>query len=130
MTIAITPLYAGILALLFMALSMRVIRLRRQHQIAIGDNDNLLLRRAIGVQANFAEYSPLALLLLAFLEMQAFSSTIVHAMGLALVAGRFIHAYGVSQEDENYNYRVLGMSLTFLVIGLSALLLIGSYLAD
>lgn len=129
MIISVIPLYAGVLAILFIYLSARVIRLRRRERIALGDKGNAPLQRAIAVHANFAEYSPLALLLIAFVEMQGFSSILIHTLGLSLVAGRFIHAYGVSQEDENYRFRVAGMSLTFLAIGLSSLLLIGSYLA-
>ena len=40
------------------------------------------------VHANFAEYVPLALLLLAFVEIQQFAAVIVYALCLMLVAGR------------------------------------------
>ena len=129
MMISIIPLYAGVLAILFIYLSVRVIRIRRRERIALGDKGNVHLRRAMAVQANFAEYAPLALLLGGFVEMQGFSSVLVHTIGLILVAGRFVHAYGVSQEDENYRFRVIGMSLTFLAIGLSSLILIGAYIS-
>ncbi len=45
MAIVITPFYAGLLALLFIGLSVRVVRLRRQEKIAIGDRDHKLLQR-------------------------------------------------------------------------------------
>jgi uncharacterized membrane protein YecN with MAPEG domain len=127
MSIAIIPLYAALLAVLFVYLSIRVIRMRRQAKVAVGDNDNMLLRRAMRVRANFAEYVPLALLLAAFAELQCFSSILAHAIGLTLLTGRFIHAYGVSQERENYRFRTFGMTLMFLAVGTSSLVLIGSY---
>jgi uncharacterized membrane protein YecN with MAPEG domain len=42
--------------------------------------------------------------------------------------GRIVHAYGVSQEKENYRLRLIGMSLTFGAITASGLRLLGSLL--
>ncbi|MEC7203907.1 MAG: hypothetical protein VXW49_09565 [Pseudomonadota bacterium] len=42
---AITPLYAGLLALIFALLSFRVIGMRRIAQIGLIDGGNLLLTR-------------------------------------------------------------------------------------
>ncbi len=36
----IVPVYAGLLGLVFVYLSIRVIRARRQEQVALGDGDN------------------------------------------------------------------------------------------
>ena len=65
----VTPIYATILGLLFIALSVRTIRMRRKHRVAVGDGNNSELRRAMRVHANFAEYVPLALLLIFFVEL-------------------------------------------------------------
>ena len=43
--IAITPLYAGLLALIFALLSFRVIGMRRSAWIGLSDGGNLLLTR-------------------------------------------------------------------------------------
>lgn len=117
---AIVPVYAALLALLFVALSIRVIKTRRRERVAIGDGDNPRLRRAIGVHNNFAQYVPLALLLLAFVELAAAPILLVHILCLMLLVGRCIHAYGVSQESENFRFRTLGMRLTFATIALAA----------
>lgn len=124
MTLAIVPFYAALLALGFIALSRRVIRSRRQERVAIGDGDNPRLRRAIGVHNNFAQYVPLALLLLAFVELAAAPALLVHALSLTLLTGRCLHAYGVSQENEKFRYRILGMRLTFATIALAAIYLL------
>ena len=118
--LAIVPFYAALLALLFVALSIRVIRTRRRERVAIGDGDNPRLRRIIGVHNNFAQYVPLALLLLAFVEMMAAPLLLVHILCLMLLIGRCVHAYGVSQESENFRFRSLGMRLTFATIALAA----------
>ncbi len=112
----VTPFYAGIAALIFVFLSVRTLMLRRQLRVAVGDSDEPLLLRATRVHSNFAEYVPLSLILLYFLEIQGAASAMVHGLAIALLVGRLVHAYGVSQVEENYRFRVLGMALTLLVI--------------
>ena len=52
----ITPVYAALLGLLFIALSVRVIRLRRSRKVAVGARGDEAIERAMRVHANFAEY--------------------------------------------------------------------------
>lgn len=112
----VTPLYAAILGLIFVALSLQTIRLRRRHRVALGDGNQAPLRRAMRVHANFAEYVPLALLLMFFVERGGGSALRMHVLGLALLIGRLLHAWGVSQVKEDLRYRTVGMVLTFGVI--------------
>lgn len=112
----ITALYAGLLAPLFVLLSFRVIGQRRAAKVAIGHGDDRALLRRMRVHANFAEYVPLALVLLALLESMSASAYLLHALGVTLLAGRLIHAFGVSQDKENLNLRVTGMVMTFIVL--------------
>jgi len=116
----ITPLYAAVLALMFIALSMRTLRLRRKHKVAVGDGGKPELLRAMRVHANFAEYTPMTLLLIYMLESMSGPSFVIHALCICLVIGRISHAYGVSKLTENYRYRVFGMSMTFAALGLAA----------
>jgi len=112
----ITPLYASVLAILFVALSVRTLRMRHGLKIAVGDAGNQALLRAIRVHSNFAEYVPLSLLLISFVEMSGASALLVHFLGLCLLVGRAVHAYGVSQLNENYAFRVAGMAMTFTTL--------------
>lgn len=116
----ITALYAGVLAPLFILLSIRVIRQRRGAKVAVGDGGNQMLLRRMRVQANFAEYVPFALLLMALAESLQTWAWYLHVVGVVLLAGRLSHAYGVSQLRENFAYRVFGMAATFTVIGAAA----------
>ena len=111
-----TPTYAALLGLMFVGLSLRTIRLRRRFRVAIGDGRNPLLQRAMRVNANFAEYVPLALLLIWFVELHDGPRLHVHVLGSALLIGRLLHAWGVSQEKENFRHRVAGLMLTFAVM--------------
>ena len=128
MSLSIVPFYTALLAGFYIFLSVRVVRIRRQEKVGIGDANNLRLKRAIRAHGNFAEYAPLAVILAAFVEIQQFAAVIVHALCWILIIGRLIHAYGVSQEKEDYRFRVAGMVLTITSIALSALLLAGSFL--
>ena len=116
----VTALYAALLAPLFLLLSSRVIRSRREVRVAVGDGGDALLARRMRVQANFAEYVPLALLLLALAESLGTSIWLLHALGVALVAARLSHAFGMSQPAENFAFRVAGVATTFWTIGIAA----------
>ncbi len=109
----IVPVYAALLALLFVFLSIRTIRLRRRLQIAIGHKEDERMLRAMRVHANFAEYAPFALLLLAFVELGSAPPLLVHVLAISLVLGRLSHAWGVSRLKEDYRFRVAGMAMTF-----------------
>ena len=116
----ITSIYAALLALFFVGLSVRTLLLRRSLKIAIGDGGDKIMLRAIRVHSNFAEYVPFGLLLLYLAEIQGAPSVAVHGVGLCLTIGRLSHAYGVSQENEQFKYRVLGISVTLTALVVSA----------
>lgn len=109
----IWPIYAALLSILFVCLSVRTLRLRRRLRLAVGDGGNPLMLRAMRVHANCAEYVPLGLLLIAGAETQHAPAALVHGLGIVLLVGRLIHAWGVAQVSEVFAYRVCGMTLTF-----------------
>jgi uncharacterized protein len=112
----ILPIYAALLAILFVVLSIRTIRQRRSLKIGLGDAGNKDMQRAMRVHANFAEYVPLCLLMIYLVEQSGVYAWFVHALCAGLLIGRLSHAYGVSQQRENFKFRVTGMSLTFTVL--------------
>ncbi|MEM8982124.1 MAG: MAPEG family protein [Pseudomonadota bacterium] len=127
--IFITPAYAALFALFFVALSIRTIVMRRRYGVALGHGDQALVERATRAHANFAEYVPFTLLLVAFLESLLSTSVVTHALCIGLLVGRIVHAYGVSQPNENYRFRVTGMLLTFTVLLAAALLILWQYVS-
>ncbi len=112
----ITALYAGLLALLFFVLAIRVIGVRRGVRIALGDGGDVGLLRRIRVHANFAEYVPLTLLLLGLAETLKTDARVLHGLGMLLIVARLVHAAGVSQTKEWFALRVSGMAGTFTVL--------------
>ena len=101
--------------------------MRRRLKIAIGDAGNQAMLRAMRVHSNFAEYVPLSLILIYFVEISGAHSLIVHVLALCLLAGRASHAFGVSQVKENYRFRVFGMAMTFTTLVAASAYLVYSY---
>ena len=122
--------YAAFFALFFVALSVRTLRLRRTLRISIGDSGNEKMLRAMRVHSNFAEYVPFSLFLIFLVETQGAYPILVHGLCLCLLAGRLSHAFGVSQVNENYRYRVFGMVLTFSTLIASAAYLLFAYVRN
>ncbi|MCB4821983.1 MAPEG family protein [Roseicella aerolata] len=128
MPLPATALYAALLAGLFLVLSIRVVRQRRRYHVALGA-PHRLVERAVRAHGNCAEYVPLGLVLLGLLEGMGLPAWGVHALGTAFLAGRVLHAWGISQEPEVLRWRTLGMGLTFAVLGAGAAALLGLVLA-
>ena len=111
----VTPLYAGILAILFFVLSIRVVAMRGTG-IGLGDGGNPEMLRRIRGHANFAEYVPLILLMMAFLELSRFSTYLLHGLGVALVISRVLHGYALSFTEKSRFGRFYGTVLTFTLL--------------
>jgi uncharacterized membrane protein YecN with MAPEG domain len=119
----VTPLYAGLLALWFLVLSWRVIQ-RRGKGTYLGDGGDQALLRVIRGHANFAEYVPLALLMMGFLEVSRYSIYVLHALGIVLLVARLLHGYALSFTEHFSFGRFWGSALTFIVLGIEAVLCI------
>jgi uncharacterized membrane protein YecN with MAPEG domain len=117
----LTAAYGSILALFFVALSIRVIQLRYKHQVSLGDGGAAQLERAIRAQGNCAEYAPIALLLMLFCELLSGPAWLIHAVGVVLVAGRLAHGVCFACMESSMVLRRAGMLLTFAAILTAAL---------
>ncbi len=118
----ITAFYASLLAGLYLILSVRVIGWRRSQRVELGDGADTQLLRRMRVHANFAEYVPFTLLLMALAENMTAPRPLVHLIGIMLVVGRLMHAYGLSQTPQILRYRVGGMMLTLMALGVAAMI--------
>ena len=117
----VTPLYAGLLGFMFLVLSWRVIQFR-QRGISLGDGGDPIMLRRIRAHGNFSEYVPLLLLMMAFLELGHTSVYVLHALGIALLLSRLLHAYALSFTERFRFGRVWGAALTFAVLGVGSVL--------
>ena len=114
-------LYVGLFGLLLIFLSMRVSLVRRDMQVSLGDGENEILQRRIRAHGNFVEFAPIGLLLLALAEHTGMGTLFIHLFGIVLLAGRVAHAYGISQEQEPFIFRMAGMLATLGVIAILSL---------
>lgn len=121
MSVTVTPVYAGLLALLFLYLSARVIRTRQTERVSVGDADNKLMIKAMRTQANCMEYVPIGVLLLLLAELQDAPVWGLHLLGLTLLTGRVMHAVGFGRTPQIIPLRKTGMVLTLLMIAVTAI---------
>ncbi|MGH8432238.1 MAG: MAPEG family protein [Solimonas sp.] len=111
----VTLIYTGALAIWFLVLSMRVVQGRMgPGNPGLGDGGNPMMLRRIRGHANFAEYVPLILLMMAFLELSGLSKWVVHCLGAMLLVGRLLHGYALSFTKDHPFGRTAGILLTFV----------------
>ena len=115
----LTAIYAAILTFVYVKLTLNVINLRRQNEVSLGDGGREDLQQAIRSHANFAEYVPLGLILLACLEANHIHWTIVLLLGGVFTTGRLFYAKAFLEATPNMELRVRGMKFTLW--GLQAL---------
>jgi len=127
----ISLFYAGILGLMFVALSMNVAINRKKLKIALGD-DNIIIKRKIRAHGNFSEYTPFFLILLYMIEKNGASPLTINMLGTLFVIARLLHAYSLLKAEKYIDgkisstpiWRMLGMVMTFgciLVISIIAI---------
>ena len=129
MAATVTSLYAGILGLMLVALTTRVVVGRWQTGVGIGYGDSKSLRRWIRVHANFAEHVPLAVVLLLVCELNGVDSRWLHVAGSALVVARVLHMLGLSRSPGISAGRFIGSLFTVLIMALLGGLAIWTALA-
>ncbi|MCA9563311.1 MAG: MAPEG family protein [Myxococcales bacterium] len=116
----IVAFYTVVLGIFFVALSIRVIALRRSLRIGLGDGGKKVLQRAVRVHGNCAEYAPFGVLMLLACASVGTAPLLLHGLGALLVVGRISHALGLGREPEIGKLRVAGMVCTFTMINASA----------
>ena len=128
---SITATYLGILGLLYVVLGLQVSRLRRGNKVLFGDGGNIKLRSAIRAHANFAEYVPIIVLMVAMLEMSGMPATWVHLLMATLLVARLLHPLGMYVGPRTLQFqicRVGGILLTLLVLVSAAVGLLWRFL--
>ena len=113
----VTIVTAGLLGLLLLFLGGYVIAGRVAFKIDLGDGGNAAMHRRMRAQANFVEYVPMALILIALVENATIGPHwLVMALGAVLVVARVWHAQGLISSGGTSAGRFMGTNLTMLVI--------------
>jgi uncharacterized protein len=116
----IALLFASLHILLMLYLALRVVSHRRAMKIGIGDGGDHRLQRKIRAHGNFIEYVPIALILLALLELSGLAALWLWIFGGALFAARLLHAFGLSRKSGYSPERFIGTLLTWIVMAAMA----------
>lgn len=111
----ITPFYASLLALIYLVLTVNVIKKRRKYLIGLGFGKSEPLTRAVRAHGNFFEYIPFLLLLMYFAEIQNMNGFTLHLLGVCALISRLFHAYGITKSAGKSWGRVIGMATNFTV---------------
>ena len=129
----ITTVTAALLAVIFIVLSVRVGAARGKSKASLGDGSGGLIPAgeehtvpllvACRSHANFAEYVPLALILIGLAEHNGAPCTLLLAVATALVIGRIVHPFGMGRKIPN-PFRAGGALLTILAIATAAITLL------
>jgi uncharacterized membrane protein YecN with MAPEG domain len=125
----ITGLYAGMLALVAIALGIHVGVQRARTGISILHGQDMTLATAIRRHGNFTEAVPLALIMLAALELNGASPALLHGLGAALVVARIAHPLGLKHDNMRNPLRGIGAGGTTLITTIAAVALIWGYLS-
>jgi len=123
----VTAPYLGALALIYVALALQVVRLRRRARASFGDGGNDSLKCAIRAHSHFAEYVPLIALMVALLELSGLPAAGVHGLMGTLLVARLLHPLGMYARPGTLQFRagrIGGMALTIAVTVTCALLLL------
>jgi uncharacterized protein len=125
----ITAFYAILSTALVLVLVARVIQRRRQARVGIGDGGDSILACRVRAHANAIETLPLGMVLLLLLELNGGHAWLLHLLGATLLAGRMLHAWGLSAKAGVSPGRFYGMLLTVLALMAMAVALLWQVLA-
>jgi len=109
----ITLTTAGASALIAFWLALRTGNARRAAKVSIGDGGDPGLIARMRAQANFVEYAPFVLILIALIEFSSGTSIWLWIASVAFLVARILHPLGM---DGMRAGRTIGTGITFLLL--------------
>ncbi|MFM9851539.1 MAG: MAPEG family protein [Sphingomonadaceae bacterium] len=113
MILPITLTAAGVAALINIWLAIRCGQVRTKEKISVGDGGSEALIRRMRAHANFVEFTPFVLILIAVVEMASGTSTWLWIVAGLYMAARIAHGIGM---DGVGKWREIGIIVTMLVL--------------
>ncbi len=115
MFLPITLSTASMLVMVYFMLLLPIGKLRMTHHISIGDGGNPDLLMRMRTQANFVEYVPLMLVLMALLEGAGANRQVLAIAGILLILFRILHFLGMPRPAPNA-FRAIGAAGTVFMM--------------
>jgi uncharacterized protein len=110
----ITLTIAGAAALLNLWLGARISQIRLARKVSVGDGGDPRLQARMRAHANFVEYVPMFLILLALVEYTRGSESWLWGVAILFVLGRIAHMFGMERPAPN-KLRAGGILVTWLL---------------
>ena len=111
MSVTITPLYAAMIAILMVVLSVRAGLLRGKYGVALGDGGERELALGIRRFGNLSEYAAMALVVMLLLELSGTGAVWLHAYGIALIAFRLLHPIVLFDNEGATRMKKIGRAV-------------------
>lgn len=115
MLLQVTLAIAAACALINVWLAFRMSRRRMAAKIDMGDGGDTIMIARGRAHANFTEYAPFVLILIAAIELARGSETMLWAAGAIFVVARLAHPIGMDRAAPN-PFRMGGIIATWLVL--------------
>lgn len=110
---------AAAAAIINIWISMRIGRLRMAGKIMYGDGGNEMLMRRMRAHANFIENAPLALILIAAIEITGKDGQWLPIVGALFMAARVLHPFGMDGGTAQPLRTVAALVTMLVQIGLA-----------
>lgn len=107
--------FAGAFALFNMFLAYRCSKVRMSGKVPVGDGGNPLMLSRMRAHANFVEYTPFVLILIALIETCGGEKNWLWGIGIVYLIGRIGHAFGMDRPAPN-PFRAGGALVTWVVM--------------
>ncbi len=130
MSMPVTAVFAGLLALWLIFLQSRVIAFRRARRVSLGDDGDEEGLQLIRAHGNAAETIPIFLILLGVSEGMGAPGWVVALLGAVFLTGRVLHGLQFVMDRPGFAFRMWGMILTLSATVLMALGAISHGLVD
>ena len=114
-TLPITLTIAAAAVLINIWLGARVSQLRWRHKVSIGDGGNSQVASRMRAHANFIEYTPFFLILVALIELSKGPATWLWIVAILFILARLAHPFGMDRAAPN-KLRIAGMLVTWAVL--------------
>lgn len=113
----------SILTFLYLYLSLLVVQQRRKYHLPYLTNDDKAFVARFRAHANFIEYVPLTLILMAISIVFQMHYLVLLVMMIALIIARIGHAYGliVMERKKQFNFRFYSASTTVTIMAVLAI---------
>ncbi len=123
MTLPVTGLTAAICALLLIYTLFQVISERLRTETSFGAGEDEKMKMARGTHANLAENAPIAIIMLAVLELSSAHHMALTGLAALFLLSRVVHVFGMKQHQQGKTPKfrqigVLGSVLSIVALAL------------